>query len=76
MRIAVIGAGIAGLASAWMLSRKYAVTLFEAQDYLGGHTHTHELDLDGRRHAVDSGFIVFNERHYPLLTALDRKSVV
>ncbi len=73
MRIAVIGAGISGLASAWMLSRKYAVTLFEAQDYLGGHTHTHELDLDGRRHAVDSGFIVFNERHYPLLTTLLRQ---
>ena len=73
MRIAVIGAGISGLASAWMLSRKHAVTLFEAQDYLGGHTHTHDLDLDGRRHAVDSGFIVFNERHYPLLTTLLRQ---
>ncbi len=73
MRIAVIGAGISGLASAWMLSRKYAVTLFEAQDYLGGHTHTHELDLDGRHYAVDSGFIVFNERHYPLLTTLLRQ---
>ncbi len=73
VRIAVIGAGISGLASAWILSRKYAVTLFEAQDYLGGHTHTHELDLDGRRHAVDSGFIVFNERHYPLLTTLLRQ---
>ena len=73
MRIAVIGAGISGLASAWMLSRKYAVTLFESQDYLGGHTHTHELELDGQRHAVDSGFIVFNERHYPLLTTLFRQ---
>lgn len=73
MRIAVIGAGISGLASAWMLSRKYAVTLFEAQDYLGGHTHTHEVELGGRRHAVDSGFIVFNERHYPLLTTLFRQ---
>jgi uncharacterized protein len=73
MRIAVIGAGISGLASAWMLSRKYAVTLFEAQDYLGGHTHTHEVELDGRQHAVDTGFIVFNERHYPLLTTLFRQ---
>ena len=68
MRIAVIGAGIAGLASAWLLSRKYAVTLFEAQDYLGGHTHTHDLELEGRGYAVDTGFIVYNERHYPLLT--------
>src|SRR5450432_1034161 len=73
MRIAVIGAGISGLASAWMLSRKYAVTLFESQDYLGGHTHTHEVELDGRQHAVDTGFIVFNERHYPLLTTLFRQ---
>jgi uncharacterized protein len=73
MRIAVIGAGISGLASAWMLSRKYAVTLFESQDYLGGHTHTHEVELDGQRHAVDSGFIVFNERHYPLLATLFRQ---
>jgi hypothetical protein len=73
VRIAVIGAGISGLASAWMLSRKYAVTLFEARDYLGGHTHTHEIDVDGSARAVDSGFIVFNERHYPLLTTLFRQ---
>jgi uncharacterized protein len=73
VRIAVVGAGISGLASAWMLSRKYAVTLFESQDYLGGHTHTHELEFAGRRHLVDSGFIVFNELHYPLLTTLFRQ---
>lgn len=70
MRIAVVGSGISGLASAWLLSREHAVTLFEAQDYLGGHTHTHEVELDGVHHAVDSGFIVYNETHYPLLTAL------
>ena len=46
------------------------MTLFERNGYLGGHTHTHEIDLDGRRFAVDSGFIVFNPLHYPLLTAL------
>jgi predicted NAD/FAD-binding protein len=70
MRIAVIGSGIAGLASAWLLSRRHAVTLFEANDYLGGHTHTHDIELDGRRYAVDTGFIVHNPVHYPLLTRL------
>ncbi|RDS83570.1 FAD-dependent oxidoreductase [Dyella monticola] len=70
MRIAVIGSGIAGLASAWLLSRKHAVTLFEANDYLGGHTHTHDIQLHGQRYAVDTGFIVFNPAHYPLLTRL------
>jgi hypothetical protein len=70
VRIAVVGSGISGLASAWLLSREHAVTLFEANDYLGGHTHTHEVEQGGRRYAVDSGFIVYNPRHYPLLTRL------
>ena len=70
MRIAVIGAGIAGLASSWLLSRLHEVTLFEANGYLGGHTHTHEVHLAGGQYAVDSGFIVFSPRHYPLFTAL------
>jgi uncharacterized protein len=70
MRIAIIGSGIAGLASAWLLSRQHEVTLFEANDYLGGHTHTHSLEVAGQQLAVDSGFIVFNEQHYPLLTRL------
>jgi predicted NAD/FAD-binding protein len=69
-RIAVIGAGISGLASAWLLGRRHAVTLFEANDYLGGHTHTHEVRVRGRKHRVDTGFIVFNPAHYPLLTRL------
>ncbi|HUA26179.1 MAG TPA: FAD-dependent oxidoreductase [Steroidobacteraceae bacterium] len=70
MRIAVVGSGISGLACAWLLSREHSVTLFEANDYLGGHTHTHEVEQDGRRYSVDSGFIVYNPRHYPLLTQL------
>ncbi|GLQ45963.1 dehydrogenase [Dyella lipolytica] len=70
MRIAVVGSGIAGLVSAWLLSRKYSVTLFEANAYLGGHTHTHDIELHGRHYAVDTGFIVFNPTHYPLLTRL------
>ncbi len=70
MRIAVIGAGISGLMSAWLLSRAHEVTLFESSDYLGGHTHTHDIELDGQRYAVDTGFIVHNAAHYPLLTRL------
>lgn len=70
MRIAVVGSGIAGLASAWLLSRKHAVTLYEANDYLGGHTHTHAIELEGQPYAIDTGFIVFNPQHYPLLARL------
>jgi predicted NAD/FAD-binding protein len=70
MRIAVVGSGIAGLASAWWLSHRHEVVLFEGNDYLGGHTHTHEVEMAGRRHAIDSGFIVFNPDHYPLLCGL------
>ena len=70
MRIAVVGSGIAGLASAWLLSRKHAVTLFEANNYLGGHTHTHDVEQAGQRYRIDSGFIVHNPAHYPLLTQM------
>jgi len=70
MRFAVIGSGIAGLASAWMLSREHEVVLFEANDYLGGHTHTHDVSMHGQHYRVDSGFIVHNPRHYPLLHRL------
>lgn len=70
MRIAVIGSGIAGMASAWLLSRRHEVTLYEANAYIGGHTHTHDVTLGGRNYAVDTGFIVFNRTHYPLLSRL------
>ena len=70
MRIAVVGSGIAGLASARLLAREHEVTLYEANDYLGGHTHTHDVQVGGRCHAVDTGFIVFNKKHYPLLYTL------
>ncbi|GGY14553.1 NAD(P)/FAD-dependent oxidoreductase [Paludibacterium paludis] len=69
-RIAVIGSGIAGLATAYFLSRRHAVTLFEAADYLGGHTHTVDVEVDGIPFAVDTGFLVFNERTYPNLIGL------
>jgi uncharacterized protein len=69
MRVAVIGSGIAGLAAAWRLSRDYEVSLFEAADYLGGHVHTHRVEQQGRAYDIDTGFIVHNPVHYPLLTA-------
>ena len=70
MRIAVVGSGIAGLASAWLLSREHEVTLYERNDYVGGHTHTHDVDIGGEPFAVDTGFIVFNPPQYPLLTKM------
>ena len=70
MKIAVVGSGIAGLGAAWVLSREHEVVLFEREDRLGGHTHTHKVVLDGREYAVDTGFIVFNDQNYPLLTQL------
>jgi predicted NAD/FAD-binding protein len=72
MKIAVIGAGISGLASAWLLASRNQVTLFEAGDYIGGHTHTVDIEVEGKRFAVDTGFLVFNHRTYPNLTALFR----
>lgn len=72
MQIAVVGSGISGLSAAWLLARDHHVTLFEANDYLGGHTHTVEVSLDGASAPVDTGFLVFNERTYPNLVSLFR----
>ena len=68
--IAVIGSGIAGLAATWLLSRQHQVTLIERNDYIGGHTHTIDVDETGQTLAVDTGFIVYNIANYPLLTRL------
>ena len=72
-RIAVIGSGIAGLASAYFLRRAHDVVLFEAAGTLGGHANTVDITLDGRRFGVDTGFLVYNERTYPNLVALFRE---
>lgn len=69
-RVAIIGSGISGLATAWHLNPHYDITLFEARSRLGGHTHTVDVDENGRRVPVDTGFIVFNERTYPNFCAL------
>ncbi|HWM02939.1 MAG TPA: FAD-dependent oxidoreductase [Actinophytocola sp.] len=70
-RIAVVGAGVAGLTAAYLLQRRHDVLLFEAQPRLGGHAHTHEIPTeDAGTIAVDSGFLVHNERTYPNLLRL------
>jgi uncharacterized protein len=65
MKIAIIGAGISGLTAAYRLSPVHDITLFEANDYLGGHTHTVDVEWEGERQAIDTGFIVFNDWTYP-----------
>lgn len=70
MRIAVVGAGVAGLHAAWRLSREHEVTLYEANDYAGGHTATVDVEWDGRTYGVDTGFIVFNDWTYPSFIAM------
>ena len=65
MRIAIIGGGISGLVSAYLLNEDHDIVLFEANDYIGGHTHTIDVTLGTSRYAVDTGFIVFNEVTYP-----------
>src|SRR3954464_12721710 len=72
-RIAVIGGGISGLATAWLLAPGSQVTLFESQPRLGGHTHTVDASVDGISHPVDTGFIVYNDRTYPNLLQLFQK---
>ena len=68
--VAVVGSGVAGLTAAWVISKSADVTLFEADERLGGHADTHNVQLDGLDFAVDTGFIVHNERTYPVLLRL------
>ena len=67
MKIAVIGSGISGLSSAYYLSKKHRVDLFEKEDRFGGHSYTFDIIIDGKKNPVDIGFIVFNYQTYPNL---------
>jgi predicted NAD/FAD-binding protein len=76
MKIAIVGAGVSGLVAAHVLHRHHDVTLFEANDYAGGHTHTVRVETDGGAWDVDTGFIVHNDRNYPhFLRLLDQLGV-
>ncbi|MES2552104.1 MAG: FAD-dependent oxidoreductase [Pseudomonadota bacterium] len=70
MKIAIVGAGIAGNTLAYHLSKQHDITVFEAGGHIGGHTHTHDIVHEGKRFSVDTGFIVFNDRTYPHFTHL------
>jgi predicted NAD/FAD-binding protein len=70
MKIAIVGTGIAGNVAAYRLRREHDITVFEANDYIGGHTNTVEVEEDGRTLCIDTGFIVFNDRTYPNFIAL------
>lgn len=70
LRIAVVGAGVAGLSAAWLLSRRHQVVLYETESRLGGHANTVEAGLEGGAEPVDTGFIVYNEDNYPNFTQL------
>lgn len=70
MKIAIIGSGIAGNTIAYHLNKTHDITVFEAGSHIGGHTHTHQIKHEGRDYAVDTGFIVFNDRTYPNFIAL------
>lgn len=65
MKIAIIGAGIAGNTIAWHLNKKHDITVFEADAHVGGHTHTHQVEAFGREYNIDTGFIVYNDWTYP-----------
>lgn len=65
MKIAIIGSGISGLTAAYLLNRQHDISVFEASDWVGGHTHTVDVQVDGRHYAIDTGFIVFNDWTYP-----------
>jgi predicted NAD/FAD-binding protein len=65
MRIAIIGSGISGVVAALKLHEQHEITVFEANDYIGGHTHTVDVSIEDRHYAIDTGFIVLNDRTYP-----------
>ncbi|MFH1999638.1 MAG: FAD-dependent oxidoreductase [Planctomycetota bacterium] len=72
MRIAIIGTGISGMVTGHLLNGEHDLTLYEAGSYVGGHTHTVDVERQGKRYAVDTGFIVFNPENYPNFVKLMR----
>jgi predicted NAD/FAD-binding protein len=75
-KIAIIGTGISGLTCGHLLHQKHHVTLFEANNYIGGHTATKDVEVNGRQYAIDTGFIVFNDWTYPnFIKLMDKISV-
>ena len=70
MKVAVIGSGISGNVAAYHLNKNHKITVYEANDYIGGHTHTHDINHQGKHFSVDTGFIVFNHKTYPNFIAL------
>ncbi|WP_299801942.1 NAD(P)/FAD-dependent oxidoreductase [uncultured Shewanella sp.] len=78
-RVAIVGTGVSGLTCAHILSQKHDVTVFEANHYIGGHTATVDVEVAGKEYAIDTGFIVFNDRTYPrfeqLLARLNVKAI-
>ena len=72
-KVAVVGSGISGLTCAYLLRNDHEITLFEKNDYLGGHTHTHKIEIDNSPTTVDTGFIVYNDRTYPNFIKLLRE---
>lgn len=76
MKIAIIGSGISGLTAAYLLNRQHEIQVFEASDWVGGHTHTVDVEVAGKTYALDTGFIVFNDWTYPnFIRLLDRLGV-
>ena len=70
MRVAIVGGGISGLSCAWMLHSECDITVFEADDRIGGHSNTVSFPFEGQQLAIDTGFIVYNDRNYPLFSEL------
>jgi predicted NAD/FAD-binding protein len=76
-RIAIVGTGISGMTCAYLLNRQHDITVFEANDYVGGHTATKEVEVNGKQYAIDTGFIVYNDWTYPnFIKLLDKLGVV
>ena len=76
MKIAIVGTGVSGLVAAHLLHPHHEITVFESDTRIGGHANTVDVEVDGRSVAVDTGFIVYNDRNYPGFRALlDRLGV-